>query len=210
MRNRQCLVAILIVVVMSAPVFAENTVTIESKDACVSDKGVTVGVYLSNDVQVRQFVLPLEVRSGEGKATAKTLSLGWGGRLPAKRGEALGDNVFNHTYFKKDCDCPTGGQGFGLVAHTDTLPHEIASLPVGVLLSRLRFTGPDLLPGNDSVSASVFITLDVGPQSGEIIIDTTCICPNHHLAFVHGANPVQSTKPAFAKGVITVGTCAKE
>lgn len=210
MRIRHSLTACLLTALIAAPAFAANTITIESRDVCVNEDSVTVDIYLTNDVQVRHLVLPIEVRAGEGLASVKSVEMGWGGRLPAKRGEALGDNVFNHLYLTKDCECPRSGAGYGTLTSTKPGPHEIKMLPFGMLLSRLRFTGADLAPGADSAEASITLTFAVGSKPGEIVIDTTCICPNHHLTYVHGQQDVKATQPDFTRGVITVGKCEDE
>ncbi len=207
MRIRHCLTACVLATLIASPALAENTITVESRDACVNQDSVTIGIYITNDVQVRHLVLPIEVRAGEGLASVKSVEMGWGGRLPTERGQALADNIFNHLYLAKDCECPPSGAGYGTLKSTESGPHEIKMVPFGMLLSRLRFTGKDLVPGTDSTEASIHLTLDVGSKPGEIIIDTTCVCPNHHLTFVHGQQNIQATRPEFTKGVITVGKC---
>ncbi|GAB4316727.1 MAG: hypothetical protein Kow0074_04850 [Candidatus Zixiibacteriota bacterium] len=208
---RQSLIICVLVTFLTSPALAVNSVLLDSKEVCVNQEDVTIGIYVANVVAVRHMIIPLEVRAGEGKATIKSVKIGWRGRLPTERNSALSDHIFNGLYFKKDCNCPTGGAGFGTLATTDlTESQEVPGLPFGILLSRLRFTGPDLMPGEDTTDASIFITMDVGPEPGEVILDTTCICPNHHLAFVHGVQDVQAVRPAFQMGVINVVECKDE
>jgi hypothetical protein len=207
MLKLRTLVVTSIVLFVLSPAFAANTVTVDSKTVCTGQKDVTVKVKLVNDRELRHITIPLEVRSVKGGAYVSALRLSWGDRMPVGREEPLGENPFTNQYYVRDCPCGKNKvQGYATIAHADTLKHEIESSPTGILFSRFRMMGKNLLPGADE-TGSIVMTFDIGSKPGVFEIDTTCICPSHNLMFVESALGPLPIYPKFDKGVITVEAC---
>lgn len=185
-----------------------NTVVVDSKTVCAGAKGVTIGVKITNDREVRHVTVPLEIRSVPGGAFVTSVKMSWGDRMPLGRTHPLGENGFASQFYVRDCPCAKDQvQGYGKIASTDTLAHDVKGETVGLLFSRFRMMGENLKPGQDS-TGSFILTVDVGDKAGKFEIDTTCICPSHTLMFVDIAPTPEGVFPTFTKGVITVEACA--
>jgi hypothetical protein len=218
-----CLVFLLGVSAMAA-----NHVTIESKSVPPGATGVFIGVYVSNDVGVTGFGLPVEFRSLSGGAyitngAAFTRGINSAGRMqnsplgPGYVGPngpvpaSVTNRIFG-TMDPADPACPTenpAGSWNTSVPNannaafmTDPDAWLLACVSQGVPAD-----GDDISmdPGQEAVGVdipSIRILTDVTVNLGQFDIDTTCIRPANHLLYVD--ENTQPVAPTFTKGVITI------
>ena len=168
-----------------------------------------IGVFLSNDVNVRNVVLPLTFRSLSGGAFITTMALerNIDGRLDST---LTAINVINGYYADADTGiaCRDGADttaGFKNIGWSGTGIHSVVESPVACLFG-LGLILPDEAPlgsGSDGPTPSLLITVDIGSSTGEFDVDTTCTAPSNHLLFVQDLTNTPIV-PEFSKGLITV------
>jgi len=174
-----------------------NSVTVETKGV---DAGTTttIGIAISNDITIRHFVCPLQLRTLSGGAyiTALTPQRTPGGRL-----SSILDMSALNTYPTPSGTCKDFQTG-GFSAHG--APDYVS--PDGVLFSVGKFVPYDaaLSPGADPAEGSLRLSVTVNNSAGQFEVDTTCTDPCNHLIFVQDVTNAPIL-PAFTKGVITVG-----
>lgn len=177
-----------------------GAVVVASLTAERGQQGVVIPVKMTNDIDVRGVVLPLQIHHIDTGAFITGLKLSYGDRLPAEG--TLSDVQFTNQYLTADGNCMEGQQGgYATIASQDTLMHDIAVSPVGVLFSRQRIVADDLPAGADATGSFV-ITVNLTNTPGRFEIDTTCTDPSNHLMFVKPDNI--GTIPVFTKGTITI------
>jgi len=183
-------------------------VFVESKAVPAGATGVHVGVYFFNSVNLSAIILPLEFRSiTTGSFIADSLSVTVHGRLASSGFVTSGLPPLGAYYAAP----ATVNSCSGPVANSyDTavwaLPLPLTG-PLGVLWGGMN-TGPCLPPGFDGFpgngTPSLVLTFSVTQTAGSFEIDTCCIAPGSHLAFVD-CNADTVLIPQFTKGVITIG-----
>lgn len=193
----------LLTLIWATPAGAANSVVVESKEVALGATGVTVGIYITNEDSIPALVIPLQIRSvTPGAFIADTLALETQNRLASY----LTDMVVNEFLTGPDssywymCD----GNGFQTRGDPDFISPN-AMIFVGLTTSYTRFPiGDDGSPPGGTPSLK--LTFNVTEVAGTFEIDTACITPNNHLAWVSypGNGRVY---PSFTKGVITIG-CA--
>lgn len=195
-----------------APKFTKGTVTIDVPEppgpnhVLVESKVVnmgsssTVGIYLANDVALRGFSIPLAIRSVTPGVYPQTLTASYsaGTRLDGY----LTEVETLDEYDTEDGTCKSGAPGGfgspGVVGLTS---------PDAYKFTRLRISGPDWPPGDDSGIPSMTIAFNAPAAAGFFEIDTTCVDPSGHLAFINTDGQTLDGV-TFAKGVIGVSPCA--
>jgi len=183
---------------------AANTIVIPSGNLGPGQAGVQIPALLTNDVTIRTVVAPFVVRTVSGGAFITSLKIAYADRLPTGSGQPLSDLIINNIFLNEDGTCK-GGQpgGFGTIAFSDTMPHAIATSPVGLLASRVRIFGATLPPGTDA-TGSIVLTVDVNSNQGYFEVDSTCANPANHLLFIDASNN-NSFAPDFTKGLFAIG-----
>jgi hypothetical protein len=179
---------------------------------------VQIGIYLTNDLPLKNLVIPLVLRSVAGGAFFTKVA------VKRTAGARIGDyltaiNLYRG--FLKDSlqgcftyigDDTTFYHGFERTpSWVDTSSHSVVGPPVGALIScgRIMPSEPTLPAGSDS-TPSFHLLVDIDNSAGEFVVDTVCIGPFNHLVFVaeDSAQVTVARNPSFTKGVITV-ICTK-
>lgn len=182
------------------PSSGAGSIVVSSMNVERGQQGVVIPVMMTNDVDLRGIVMPLMIRQIDAGAFVTSLKLSFGDRLPVDG--LLKDIKFTNQYFSMDGACKDGTPGgFGTIAASDTLAHNVPGSPVGVLFSRQRLIADNLPIGADQ-TGSFLMTVDVATTAGRFEIDTTCVNPSNHLLFVKP--DVTSLIPSFSKGEITI------
>ena len=222
--------AVILVLSVGGPALAVNSVVVESKTVQVGTKDVQIGIFLTNDLPMRNLVIPLTLRSVSGGAfiTKIAVKRTAAGRLS---GFLTGINVTNGYYNVPDslngCYFFIGHskshyRGFWKIAWSDTLSHadSVSIPPSAVMYSRGKLMPSEarLAAGADGSIPSLYLLVDIGASPGQFEIDTCCTGPaSNHLVFVVDSSraPFTDTSfttvsriPSFPKGVITV-VCTK-
>jgi hypothetical protein len=179
-------------------VLAENSVVVESKTVKPGAANATVAVRLTNDVDLRQMIVPLVIREVTTYITSLTPS--YGDRFPDGPGSPLSNIVFINEYPLEDGHCKQGqAGGFSTIG-----PADLVS-PDAVLFARAKITGGEGLPAGADATGSMLLTFDAPLTQGVFEIDTTCADPANHLEFFEDIDPIPNGfAPSFTKGIITV------
>jgi hypothetical protein len=181
-----------------------NTLEIESKTVNKGQTGVTVAIKLTNDVAIRNIVLPLALRSVTPGAFVTALQPVYGDRLPTTPGAPIVDIKIRNQYAEEDGNCKASQPGgFGTIAFSDGASHPVVSSPEAVLFVRGKIFGAALPPGAD-VTGSMGLVVDVTLNQGMFEIDTTCANPANHYLLVQDVTNTQIL-PALTTGLITIG-----
>lgn len=207
----------------------ENLVRVDRlSNVAPNATGVTIGVYITNDVPMSGFVLPLEIRSCGGGAYMASggfvRGLNASGRM---NNSPLGvedpgglwpaASITNRTFA---APVAPAAQSCVRAADSTTRWNTQAALPDfvspdAIFLATVSTGDPgigeeiSMAPGADPPGTPSYrIVFNVGPGQGLFVIDTTCVAPANHLAFVTindiGADVV--VVPAFVSGFVGVGT----
>ncbi|MEW5873663.1 MAG: hypothetical protein AB1752_00600 [Candidatus Zixiibacteriota bacterium] len=189
-----CMVGALLVAGLGRPCLAVNLVEVESKTVTVGEM-TSVGVFVTNDVVVTGWEIPLVVRTISGGAYMTAFTPGY----PPSRLSGLLDDISSlTTYPTPDGTCKPGG--FGAIGTLDyTSPDAMKSDRLGIFSNKYLPAGSDGSPGTGTPSMSLALTANANVGSFEI--DTTCVNPGQHLLFAHTSGAVV---PNFVKGTITV------
>jgi hypothetical protein len=168
-----------------------------------NQQDVEIPIMISNDVELRGLVIPLTMESTSGGASITSARIEYRDRLTTHLTEI---QICNH-YAQEDGTCKSGGPGgYGTIkGNTCGFDYPVVAMPEGFLLSSNKILGSNLPPGNDIAAVLV---VDVGPDEGTMMIDTTCANPANHLLFVHAMGyPVGDL--SFRRGLITVNPCCR-
>ncbi len=187
--------------------FATSSLVVESKTVGVGASG-TVGIFLSNDVALRQIIIPIRIRAITSACYPTTLAAKYnaGGHLSGY----LSEIQFINIYDNEDGSCKNGQPGgFGTITVLGTganyLAHPAPSDPDGFLFSRGKVLTGELPPGADGATPSMAFDFTAPMVTGSFEIDTTCKNPGGHLTFVESSG--SGVLPNFTKGVIDVVPC---
>jgi len=196
--------ATLLITVISFPAGAVNSVFIESKTVLRGATGVTIGIYVDNDEDLRALVLPLELRSlTPGSYIFNSFSFNTQGRVAAS---GLMDLVVVSQLpfpdINNSCSGPVSKTYFaGNPVGVDFVSPDAAFWVGLITTSPCLSTGSDGLPGIGT--PSFLFSFDVSSTAGTFEIDMCCVTPANHLAFVY-CTPLEELIPQFTKGVITI------
>lgn len=224
-RKLVCTSIVAVVLLSIASVRAENSVVVESRTFGQGQSACTVGVFLTNDVGLTGLVLPLEIRTLSGGAYMSAGGFSrdhnQAGRLAnSPLGNADGGGAWPAAGItRRTFSVPDNGGSCARPADPTNSWNTAAGLPDfvspdAVFHSCVSTGDPnigeviELPPGSDppqTQSASYRIIFNVNTNSGQFEIDTTCIRPSNHLAFVDGTT--QAFPPSFTKGIITIPPC---
>lgn len=189
---RSGLVAGAVLIVGSTGAMAANSIVVESKTAPPGGS-VTIGIYLTNDVNLETVSIPLEVRSvTAGSFIANTSSQAYGGRVQSAFGitNMLADSG------RGGSSCyPSPANGANYIT-PDLFKWESG---IGTLSA-----GTDGSPGSGTPSYT--LTVGLTCQDGTFIIDTSCYNSNSVFFDPTPGNPF---KPSFTSGTITISADAQ-
>lgn len=190
----------------SGSAWATNSISIESKSVTPGANAETVGVYISNDLTIEGFALPLIVRSIDPGAFATgDLSISAGGRLLSWYPYGVWRYARRYTmegvFGGSKTSCPLDSLG-----HTwdpsDSITGALAS-PEALIYAMAQSndtvgfeSGVDSLP-------SLRINFGTTAARGSFEIDTTCIPPSNHM--IWRSPNRQIVVPEFQKAVIDIG-----
>lgn len=200
-----CLGYWLCLMTLAETTIAENSVRIPDLLQQVPGSTIHVPVLLTNDVELRQVIVPLVFRRQDGDLTFITAAkASFRDRLPPSgTGAPLAEIQFTNRYDNEDGACKEGAVGgFGTITYlNDTTSHPVTKAPLAFMLVRVRITGTNLLPGNDATGSIVF-SLTLNGEPGCFYIDTTCTNPYNHLDFQ--ANDRTHIVPTFQSGHVCI------
>jgi len=221
--KRKLWFAVLAVLLWSPMAMAANSVVVETKSVALNAAGVPIGIYVTNDVILQQYVQPLKLVSVSGGAfiTGLQVSPNASARMNGKLAEIM---IYNG-YQTPDGACFTTAPnvGFGTIwpgpdgipstgdegIDLPNPPMPVTSSPAALMVVRGKVFGATLPAGTDGTfpggSPSFTIGVGINGCSGQFEVDTTCTDPANHLVFAKLTAPV-AVIPTFQKGVITVGT----
>jgi hypothetical protein len=203
----------------AAPCTAYDRVTVESKTFARGQTSCTVGVFFENDVGLVALTVPLEIRSID--AGAYPTSGFWRSINDVSRFGAspLGvtDSFPPAVYAPLQlyaipssaplCSGPASRTWQSSTANIDYISPD-AILIIGISRGDEGLGEDiDMDPGRDPIatdSAGVWIGFDVSTVVGQFEIDTCCVRPAVHLAYIdrHGS---LFSPPLFTKGIMTIG-----
>jgi outer membrane protein assembly factor BamB len=177
-----------------------NCVEIPNMTVSVNQQDVEIPILIHNFDALRGVVVPLTVETVIGSASITSARMEYRERMIGVLTEV---RVANQ-YELENGTCKQGnpggygtiigGGGFGV-----DLP--VGSMPQGFLFSMNKIFSPEL-PAGDDVIGSFVLIVDIGPDVGTMVVDTTCANPANHLLFVKSAG--EGVYPTFGGGVITV------
>ena len=207
---------LMLALVASKTAFAENSVVVESRTFYAGQRDRVVGVYLSNDVRITGLVLPFEFREltpGSFPSAHLLLEENLSGRIHPSQ---LGLGGAPPAWIRRSyLPVPGGSICSGPVSNTYSTPAGSVDFqsPDAVLWIASGDCWPDeicwLDPGNDltgSGIASYKLRFDVSVAPGQFEIDTCCVRPAIHLAYVDFNT--STLRPSFTKGVVTIAPCS--
>jgi len=208
--------AFLFTLVSANTLLSADAVLLESKTLAAGSTNQTVGIYIENQTRLTSVVLPLDIRSLSGGAyIANNLqfSVLCGGRCEDIN--TVSEHGTTRYFPQRDSALQWAGGSCGDDS-ADMVWRESAAQvdfnsPDAILYS---FVGQDensyIEPDSDgepgSGTPSFVLTFDVGPYVGQFEIDSTCVCPANHVAFVDPHEFWNATliTPEFTKSIITV------
>lgn len=200
MNERSLITCAVIVMLSSAGAFAANSVLIESR-TLLPGQEATIGIFITNDVDLQGLTVPLEFRAASGTAYPDgpfALSLHPDGRIA---GSGLLDlqalRYANSPIEPNACSGPLSH----MWPVNDTAPNANGS-PDAVLWAGSVAWSPDFAQGADGEIPALLLALTTGSGLGTFAIDTCCFIPTHHIRFVKP--DFTPTYPAFTKGLVTV------
>lgn len=201
--------AVLAVVLWSSSVaLAANSVVVESKSVALNATGVTIGIFVSNDVAIKNVVAPFELRSTDGGSFITNMKRSYpaGTRLDGKLSDIRIINWYDGNTVGTCKQAQAGGYT-AIVNDTQDVFFPVVASPEAVLFSYGKIFGPDLPAGADGAAApQMLLTVDVNGLNGKFEVDTTCTNPANHLVFARSTGTPVALMPSFTKGEITVGT----
>lgn len=215
---------------LSSRAGAVNSVVIDSVSFDINKAACTVGVYITNDVDINGLVLALETRSSTGGAYMATgMTTGtfkWepvpAGRVNQSPLGPAGANwpaasITNRKYPNPTTFVsPCTGRGVGNYKADSAAAVPDGISPDGFLHATVsqgdEGIGEDivLVPGADPVgSPSLRFVFVANGSPGKFYIDTACITPANWTGFNDRNNNLLS--PSFTRGVVTlIGSAVKE
>jgi len=202
-------VAGLFCLIASTGAWAVDEVKFSNLSLADRDTG-TVGLYFTNDVDVKSVVFPIIIRSVNGGAFWEAGSY-WQFNPNARLNGFLNEIVVKTRVKTDNVPCPTNSpnqQGFQNT--TDTTWDYISA--DGILAAKQKIFQASLPAGTDGEigvgTPSILFFVNATSAAGQFEFDTTCVVPANKLQFVNTSNVV--IKPAFTKGTVTVGTAVHD
>ncbi len=194
----------------SATSSAENSVFIDDLYQQAPGSTIEIPVHLTNDVELRQMIIPLVFRhQGGDLAFFSAAKASFRDRLPPSGPDApLSQIQFTNRYDNEDGSCKEGSiGGFGTITYlNDTTSHPVTNAPLAFMLVRIRVVGSNLASGTDETGSIVF-TLTLNEEPGCFYIDTTCTNPYNHIDFQANSNN-EHIVPTFRTAQICIdGSC---
>jgi hypothetical protein len=210
--------------------WAANHVRIDKlSNVAPNATGVTIGVYVTNDVPINGFVLPLEIRTWSGGAymAGATITRGLnptgrmnlsplgaaddGGQWPAAN---LTQRTFAATVAVTGCQRRIAGP-MGDSWNTAAAQPDFVS-PDAIFHAGVSTGDPnigeltDMEPGADPEGTPSYrIICNVNGSTGMFVIDTTCVAPANHLSFTQNVDGVPvPVVPTFEHGIVGINTIA--
>ncbi len=206
--KRMLWLVVLAVLLCGTTAMAANSVVVESKSVALNAKGVTIGVFVSNDVAIKNVVIPLELRSTNGGAFVDSMkrSFPTGTRLDGKLTDIRISNQLDSDSIGTCKQNQPGGYARIISPDVDSMIRVLGS-PVAAFFTYGKIFGPDLPAGADGPTApQLLMTVNVNGLNGQFIVDTTCTNPANHLVYARSTGTPVQLMPSFTAGEITVGT----
>ncbi|MBI3873342.1 MAG: hypothetical protein HY304_09745 [candidate division Zixibacteria bacterium] len=193
----------------------DNSVIVESKTVVAGTDSVWVGIFISNNLPVRELYLPLELRSLTPGAFVRSRTIFADNPTGRLYNSPLSDDssscwslpwlnpdiwIYAAPESANECSGPVS-QSYGF---RPSINNAIYVSPDAYSLWGNGTYCGSLAPGEDppvSDSASCYFVFDVTDVPGQFEIDTCCA--NGHLQF-RSYSPPYSVTPGFVKGVITI------
>lgn len=216
--------SILFVAILSISTPAADHVAIDMiSNVNPGQTNVRIGIYISNDLPALLVVLPFEIRTLAGNAYIAP-GVFERGRNPAGRvyNSPLGPAdpngmwpaawIVERTFADPDPTlpfaCPSRADSAAFWNTSSALP-DFQS-PDAVMMVSFSVGNPNigelisLTPGSDPPGVPSYeIVCNVGPDTGVIVIDSTCVSPANVLHYI--ADGVFPVYPTFQRGLIGVG-----
>jgi len=196
--RRSIYLAALLIVGVNGSALAVNRVAVDSKTVSPGETGVTVGVYVENDLDLRSIVLVLELRElTPGAYIQDVFNLTPSGRVGASRLMQFPTYHESGLPGTNNCSGPTSH------SFEPDVPHDYVS-PDCAIWNGIVFPGQEVFhPGSDPPGSPSFVLqFNVTGTPGDFIIDTCCYKPANHLEF--GDVNFAPYQPEFVPGVITI------
>lgn len=213
-----CLLAcVALVSLVAVTAIAENKVSVESKWVEEGATNVLLGVYLENDQPLSGLVVPLQIEMIHvGSFIRRSLKVIPQGRLGIWQNEDLVQHTNYYPYRTpprdgySSCTLDSDGNLWQWMSW-DSLPDFMGEEALMYYVVNSSEPPIDMPPGSDGHlgddTASLLLIFDVTSVGGAFEIDTTCIAPANHLAYVPGE--VESgtgvIAPHFRKGIVLIG-----
>lgn len=205
----QIIRALAIVLMLATLSYGANSLVIQSKEFAANATNQTVGILVTNDVEVGIMVIPLEIRTLIGGAfPATTMTIDLSNRFADwSDPEASSNSQETIRYYKvkgvpsnyNPSEC--GQDSAGLNWQVSGTYNFIS--PHAMLGSWIGSDVPTIASGNDGATPSVVITMGIGPGHGKFVIDSTCIKPGNTLLLTDASFNTLSL--SFTSGEISVG-----
>jgi len=127
-------VVLLAAIVCSAVAWGANRLDVESKTVNKGQTGVTIGIKVTNDVDLNGIVVPLILRSVTPGAFVTAMQLTYGERLPLTPGSPIVEIKLRNQYATENGTCKGGNPGgFFTIAFNDGNSHPVGASPAGAL-----------------------------------------------------------------------------
>lgn len=210
------------IVVMNAPITesasfyatSAGSVIVESKSFALGSNVCQVGVYITNPEPIVALVLPLEIREvtpGAFPATSLTFQGNPSGRVQnsplGPEGLTWPPAVVTSSRYAVTATTPCSGPTSSSYA-TAAAQIDFVS-PDAVFYAAVSSGDPgigqsiSLPPGSDPLGVpSFWFTFGITTTPGIFVIDTCCIRPGSHLAFVNEA--ITIVVPQFVRGFVAI------
>jgi hypothetical protein len=175
-----------------------DSVIIESQTLSSGTEEATLGIRIVNSTCISGIVLPLEIRNLDGDVfISDSLRMDIQGRLAASglTEFTVGPSTFA-TPAANSCSGPISNSYSG----TGEAPDYVS--PDAIYWSGVRVEGDCLPAGIDSIPSMV-LSFGIQGANGSFLIDTCCVTPGNHLAFINCFSPTEIS-PVFVPGTVTL------
>ncbi|MEW5701920.1 MAG: HYR domain-containing protein [Candidatus Zixiibacteriota bacterium] len=223
--RRVLLIAFVLALVVAPQAMAANVVVADSKVFTKAQDFCTVGVWVTNDVDLVGFVLPLELRADGAVPSYPAAGLVFRA-LTSTPGRRVPTSPLKGSALLRTMGAPDANTCSGPVSSTYSTNASFDGIsPDGFFWAGVSTSGPPdlfvLPPGTDSVAGqfvdwpfegdvtdylaapSFFFKFSTADQDGCFYVDTCCVTPANHLEAVDVSGP--SVPFDFVMGKITVG-----
>lgn len=208
---------------LSVNSWAANRIRVQTLDnVAPGASGVSIGVFISNDVSIQNINIPLEIRTVSGGAYLAQASLNFGLNTGSRMdlsplgtadpgGAWPAPNVTNVRFdvpaASNTCSGPTSSSWQTAVAGSFTaFTSPDALFYTATSVGDPSFEEIFLVAGDDGVSPSMRILCSVNSNQGIFEVDSCCRTPANHVSYVDA--DVNLISPEFVKGRIGIGVTA--